>query len=173
MEKEFWKDIEGFEGIYQVSNLGNVKNVKTGKPLKHFVVGGYYHVGLGRKGVPNKHYLVHRLVAEAFLPNPNNYPIINHKDENKLNNYVHVSPDGSVDQEKSNLEWCTFSYNLTYGSRKPKELSVQEKEEKRKRRILQITAANKRYRNSHPEKVKEWAKRNYEKNVKLKKIEYI
>ena len=64
----------------------------------------------------NTNFKIHRLVAKAFIPNPNNYPYINHKDENKKNNIVYVNPDGSVDFEKSNLEWCTPKYNTNYGT---------------------------------------------------------
>ena len=60
--------------------------------------------------------LSHRMVAEAFMPNPNNYPIINHKDENKQNNFVFVDADGTINSEKSNLEWCTHKYNTNYGT---------------------------------------------------------
>lgn len=63
-----------------------------------------------------KRVLIHRLVADAFLSNPNNYPVVNHKDENKQNNMVWVNEDGSIDYDKSNLEWCTRSYNINYGT---------------------------------------------------------
>lgn len=97
--KEIWKPIEGFEGC-EVSNLGNVRN-KYGKPFKQFLNSkGYYRVSLGTKRL----HLVHRLVAKAFIENPNGYPIVNHKDENRTNNNV------------SNLEWCTHKYNSNYGT---------------------------------------------------------
>lgn len=104
--KEVWKDIKGYEGLYQVSNKGNVKSLnyhkegyeKTLKPKKHNK--GYLQIQL--MGKENRTFTIHRLVAEAFLPNPNNYPCINHKDENKQNN--------SLD----NLEWCDNSYNAKY-----------------------------------------------------------
>ena len=102
---EIWKDIEGYEGLYEVSNLGNVKslNKRKGrilKPIKdHF---GYLRVNLYNSEY--KIHKVHRLVAEAFIPNPNNYPIINHKDEDKTNNRV------------ENLEWCDHKYNNNYGT---------------------------------------------------------
>lgn len=99
--KEIWKTIEGFEN-YQVSNMGRVKNIKTGHILKPFLRGSrennkYYSVEL--KG---KAYFIHRLVAKAFLPNPDNLPQVNHKDENKLNNEI------------TNLEYCTQSENRRY-----------------------------------------------------------
>ena len=107
--EEIWKDIKGYEGLYQVSNYGNVKSLNyrnTGKEklLKSVQYNtGYLCVGLYNK--PNKLYLIHRLVAEAFIPNPDNLPCVNHKDEDKTNNHV------------NNLEWCTQLYNINYGSR--------------------------------------------------------
>lgn len=104
---EVWKDIEGYEGHYQISNLGDVKslgfrNQKIEKILTQRTNNqGYRVVGLNKKG-KTKLVLVHRLVALAFIDNPNNCPIVNHKDENPLNNNA------------DNLEWCTYSYNRTY-----------------------------------------------------------
>lgn len=93
---ERWKPIEGLIG-YEVSDYGNVRSRR--KMLSKFPNSrGYYRVAIG-----NKLYLVHRLVARAFVDNPNNYPIINHKDEDKTNN------------KASNLEWCTYKYNSNYG----------------------------------------------------------
>lgn len=117
---EIWMDIKDFEGLYQVSNLGRVRSLdkiilqhkygaspnlyrRKGKILKQAITKeGYYMVSLfdNNKG---KSYLVHRLVATAFILNPNNYRVVNHKDENKLNNNL------------DNLEWCTDKYNLNYG----------------------------------------------------------
>lgn len=110
--KEIWKDIKGFEGLYQVSNLGNVKSFrqssKYGKPkeflLKPSVANtGYCQITLYGNG-SRKKFLIHRLVAEAFLENPDNLPNVNHKDENRTNNHV------------ENLEWCTTAYNNRYGT---------------------------------------------------------
>ena len=125
---EVWKDIKGYEGKYQVSNLGNVKSL-TRKNTRGITVNGrimkqettklgYKRVQFINGSRKNKsHKLVHKLVAEAFIPNPNNYPCINHKDENKKNNFVFINPYGPVDFEKSNLEWCDHQYNNTYGNR--------------------------------------------------------
>ena len=103
--KEEWKDIQGYEGLYQVSNKGRVKSTRNNIILKPMISDkGYYHVDLYNKD-NRKSCKVHRLVAQAFIPNPNNYPVINHKDENTINNQV------------SNLEWCTAQYNHDYGTR--------------------------------------------------------
>lgn len=117
MEQEFeiWKPVVGYEDLYEISNLGRVKSLERivndnggekrlkEQILKPSYVGGYYKIRLyiNRK---HKDYSIHRLVAQAFIPNPDNLPIINHKDENKLNNTV------------ENLEWCTIKYNNTYGT---------------------------------------------------------
>ena len=108
---EIWKDIKNYEGIYQINNFGKIKSAyKKGnncnnKILKvSYTYNGYERVGLSKNNKTKK-YLVHRLVAETFIPNPNNYPCINHKDENKQNNNI------------NNLEWCTRSYNINYGNR--------------------------------------------------------
>lgn len=102
--EEVWKDVVGYEGLFSVSNFGNIRNEKTGRVLKLYKnKRGYCLVSLYHKRNNRKTYRVHRLVAEAFIPNPNNYPYINHKDENPSNNRV------------DNLEWCTPQYNATYG----------------------------------------------------------
>lgn len=113
---EEWREIEGYEGLYQVSNLGRVKSLfrvvmrSDGKPntvnekiLKNGMTKGYCAVVLC-KDRKKKMYKVHRLVAMAFLSNPHNLPEVNHKDENKKNNHV------------DNLEWCTPKYNTNYGT---------------------------------------------------------
>lgn len=110
--EEIWKDIEGYEGLYQVSNTGKVRSFIRKTELqapwhliKPHVTRGYVFIPLYTKEVKrSKKFLLHRIVAKAFIPNPNNYPEINHKDENKLNNAV------------DNLEWCTRSYNMCYGT---------------------------------------------------------
>ena len=111
MDNEIWKDIVGYEGLYQVSNMGRVKSLNynhTGKekllsPLKDS--GGYLRANLCKNGKP-KMYKVHRLVLMTFSPVENMDKLdINHIDENKLNNNL------------SNLEWCDRSYNINHGTR--------------------------------------------------------
>ena len=112
--EEIWRDVVGYEGYYEVSSYGNVRGLDRqidtkhggrfvkGKQLRlHKSIDGYVSVDLSANGVA-KSQLVHRLVAQAFIPNPNNLPCINHKDEDKHNNYV------------GNLEWCTYAYNNDY-----------------------------------------------------------
>lgn len=108
---EIWKPTR-YEG-YEISNLGRVKSYKydkvNGKIMKPYrCTKGYLQIDLsldGRKRQNRVHLMIHRLVAEAFLPNPDNLPQINHKDENKENNCV------------ENLEWCTNDYNAHYGTK--------------------------------------------------------
>lgn len=109
---EIWKDISGYEGMYQISNRGRIKSFREWKrascPKEYFLKPspnnrGYLNVTLYKSGTKKK-YLVHRLVAEAFIPNPQNLPHINHIDENTKNNAA------------ENLEWCTPQYNNCYGT---------------------------------------------------------
>ena len=126
--EEIWKDIPGYEGLYQASTCGNIKSlertVKIGdneRIVKERLLvlqldsHGYYRIRLSNK-CKTKKFMVHRLIAMTFIPNPNNYRCINHKDEVRTNNFVFVNEDGSVDYEKSNLEWCTHKYNSNYGT---------------------------------------------------------
>jgi hypothetical protein len=102
--EEIWKDIPGYEGLYKVSNLGNVFSLRSERCLaQHPVKGGYLLVPLALGG-KRRFWLVHRLVAMAFIPNPDNLPEVNHKDENTTNNH------------EKNLEWCTRKYNANYGT---------------------------------------------------------
>ena len=112
---EEWRPIEGYEGLYEVSNTGRVRSLdrycyrlhkgKVLSPAKD--TDGYLQVVLHCNGKQHQRK-VHRLVAQAFIENPDNLPEVNHKDEDKTNNRV------------DNLEWCDRSYNINYGSRKDK-----------------------------------------------------
>lgn len=100
------KEIPGYEGLYSITEDGQIFGHKSKKFLKWSDNGkGYKYVRLTDGHRHYKHYYVHRLVAMTFIPNPNNLPEVNHKDENKANNCV------------DNLEWCDRSYNNAYGSR--------------------------------------------------------
>jgi len=117
---EIWKDVKGYEGFYEVSNMGNVRSLdriekfmrcgkitrrkKKGRILIPVKRDEYLGVCLSKRKT-RKSYLIHRLVAEAFLPNPYDLPQVNHKDEDKNNNAVY------------NLEWCTAKFNDNYGNR--------------------------------------------------------
>lgn len=103
-EKEIWKDVVGYEGLYKVSNFGNVYSCRAGRNLKPGNHRDGYRFVILTKNKSKKYETVHRLVAEAFIPNPNDLPVINHKDENPSNNNV------------NNLEWCTQQYNATYNN---------------------------------------------------------
>lgn len=119
------KPIKGYEGYYEVDSFGRVfsvermvkvndngrayeKQVKARQLKQWMHNNGYKMVSLTKDGKSISYY-VHRLVAEAFIDNPNRYPIINHKDEDKTNNFV------------ENLEWCTNEYNVTYGTAREKQ----------------------------------------------------
>ena len=126
MISEIWKtavyDDEIYEGLYKVSNLGKILSLNynhTGKPdlMNPSDNGRGYLVVHLRKNGESKTCKVHRLVAETFLPNPENLPEVNHKDENKKNNFVFLNEDGSVDKKKSNLEWKTHKDNINHGTR--------------------------------------------------------
>lgn len=100
-----WKQVVGYEGLYEVSDTGEVKSLRKNIILKpQSNRDGYLLVMLSKNGI-SKGYSVHRLVAKAFIDNPQNKPEINHIDEDKTNNHV------------SNLEWCTHLDNSRYGSR--------------------------------------------------------
>ena len=107
---EIWKDVVGYEGLYCVSSFGRIKSLprptkqKAQEMSRYSDQKGYQRVWLCKDGTP-KNYKVHRLVAQAFIPNPDELPQVNHKDENKANNCV------------DNLEWCDCRYNNTYNNR--------------------------------------------------------
>lgn len=130
MNIEIWKTVPEYEGLYEVSNYGRVRSLdridsigrkRKGRILKAADNGdGYYVVNLSKNNKQHM-YLVHRLVAEVFIPNPNNLPCINHKDENTMNNFP------------GNLEWCDKRYNNNYGTKNIRAA------EKLGRPILQLT----------------------------------
>lgn len=115
---EIWKDIKGYETLFKVSNFGRIKSLK--REVKFGLItrvveerilksrtskNGYNQISLLKDG-KLKTFYIHRLVAQAFIPNPNNLPQVNHKDEDKTNNNV------------VNLEWCDNEYNINYGTTK-------------------------------------------------------
>lgn len=142
MEQEKWKPVVGYEGYYEISSLGRVKRVartsvdsmgrifpykekylKT-KVSRHT---GYPCVGLSKNG-EQVSYCIHRLIAEAFIPNPNNLPCVNHIDEDRSNSIL------------SNLEWCDYSYNNSYGQAKEKRKNTMRKKlEGKHKPIYQFT----------------------------------
>lgn len=117
--KEVWKDVKGWEDRYMVSNTGKIYSKLSNKVKRTaYTNDGHEAIMLNRNGKQFGTF-VHRLVAQAFIPNPNNFPIINHKDENPSNNNV------------GNLEWCSYSYNNTYN-----DIHIRSSEGK-KRRVYQ------------------------------------
>ena len=166
--EEIWKPVIGYEGLYEVSNLGRVRSIDRlvkysngqihlhkGRMLSPGLVHklGYLQVALCNNG-KIKHKMVYRLVAEAFLPNPDNLPQVNHKDENPFNNCV------------ENLEWCTIEYNINYGTRTQKAIEsniknghwdpnmcgLDKKEYEKRKRI--------KYRDRHNEANRRWREKN-------------
>ena len=119
-EQEIWKEIDGYDGKYEVSNYGRVRSLKRWRSTNFRILKnalthrGYYSVSLSKNGKV-KNYLVHRLVAASFIKNPLNLPQINHKNENKTDNCA------------SNLEWCTNAYNMNYGTRLARQIGKNSK----------------------------------------------
>lgn len=134
--KEIWKDILGYKGLYKVSNLGRVKSIyyeKTHRILSACPNNGYLYVGLWSIGKCKKHS-IHRLVAEAFLPNPENKPCVNHLNAKRDDNTL------------ANLEWCTHSENNRYAyhssGRINPMMGVTGRNNKRSRPVLQLSKTN-------------------------------
>ena len=114
MTEEVWKDLVGYEGLYQVSDFVRVRGLdrldsigrrREGRVLKYGYTNEGYKMVLLYKNANSVKFLVHRLVAQTFIPNPDNKPQVNHKDETQGNNNV------------NNLEWVTASENVNYGTR--------------------------------------------------------
>lgn len=128
--QEVWKDVKGYEGLYQISNLGNVKSVgiyhkdnkgnvrylKRNREVKQTNDRGYLKIQLNKNKTRKTKY-IHQLVAEAFIPNPNNYKEVNHIDSNPENNC------------ENNLEWCDRRYNIDYMLKHQEE--IKERHERR------------------------------------------
>ena len=148
---EQWKTaiIDGivYEGLYKVSNLGKILSLNYRNTGKAELLNpgtnkdGYLQVCLSKNG-EDKWCLVHRLVAEAFLENPENLPEVNHKDENKKNNFVFLNEDGSVDKKRSNLEWKNHRDNLNHGTHNERIAKANSK------RVLQLSLSG--------ELIREW-----------------
>ena len=168
MIEEIWRPIEGYEGLYEVSNTGIVRSLDRYDSNNHFLKGrilklcadkdGYLNVGLCL-GNKEKKYKVHRLVAQAFIPNPDNLPQVNHKDEVKTNNRV------------ENLEMCNAKYNSNYGSRKDRVRDTKikngyytglSKEEYRKKYYQENKEHKKRYYQEKKDHIKEYYKKYYQ-----------
>lgn len=117
---EEWKDIKGYEGLYQVSTMGRVRSFHEYGGIKQRILrlkkckSGYVSVALAKHGTYS-YVFIHRLVAQTFIPNPENCPVVNHKDENKTNNRV------------DNLEWCSSKYNNNYGTRNQRAIESKNK----------------------------------------------
>lgn len=143
LPNEEWRDILGYEGAYMVSNMGRVKSLER-KSMPYSYKGtittytvrekicrqsrvlGYLIVSLSKEGVQT-FYKVHRLVAQAFIPNTSNMPIINHKNEEKIDNCV------------GNLEWCDYQYNSNYGTRNKRLSDNQRNDVKKSKKVLQYS----------------------------------
>ena len=139
MKEEIWKAVDGYEGLYEVSNFGRVKGVDrviiNSDGVKRLWKGrvlrpakgsnGYFFCNLCKNG-KTENKCIHRLVAETFIPNPSNLPQVNHKDENKENNCV------------DNLEWCDSKYNNNYGSRNKRDAEKKLNSPKLSKPVLQI-----------------------------------
>ena len=157
---EIWKTVvydgEIYEGLYKVSNLGKILSLNyknTGKPdlmNPSTNTDGYLKVNL-RKNGEMKTCLVHRLVAETFLENPENKPQVNHKDEDKTNNFVFLNEDGTVNKKKSNLEWKSPKDNCNHGTRNER-IAKANTNGKKSKKVLQLSLSG--------ELIREWESTN-------------
>ena len=157
---EIWKTVvydgEIYEGLYKVSNLGRILSLNyknTGKPdlmNPSTNTDGYLKVNLS-KNRKTKNCYVHRLIAETFLENPENLPEVNHIDEDKTNNFVFLNEDGSVDKEKSNLEWKSPKDNCNHGTRNER-ISKANTNGIRSKKVLQLSLSG--------ELIREWESTN-------------
>lgn len=130
---EIWKELKGYEGLYEISNFGKVRSIERiddrGRKLKSKTLAtrtnnmGYEYISLNSSGI-RKTYRLHRLVAMTFIENPNKFSEVNHKDENKLNN------------KADNLEWCSRIYNANYGTLKARSV---EKRKGKGKKVIQYT----------------------------------
>lgn len=128
--EEVWTDIEGYENLYAISSKGRCWSYKTNKFLKEDINNdGYLRFSLFKDG-KHKRYLAHRLVAKSFVDNPNQYPEINHINENVKDNYV------------ENLEWCTHKQNVNYGSRNKKVSMALKNNQNSAKRVQNIDTLN-------------------------------
>ena len=174
---EEWRAVPGYEGLYEVSNKGNVRNVRRNTLLRLTKTNyGYIRIGLCKNRIKTS-LSVHRLVAETFIPNPDNLPMINHKDEDKTNNRV------------ENLEWCDAKYNINFGTARIRSINTKIKngyvneenvglsreeymkkyyEENREK----IREQNMEYRKKNREKKREYMREYYEKNKEKYKEYY-
>ena len=157
---EIWKTVvydgEIYEGLYKVSNLGRILSLNyknTGKPdlmNPSTNTDGYLKVNLS-KNRKTKNCYVHRLIAETFLENPENLPEVNHIDQDKTNNFVFLNEDGSVDKEKSNLEWKSPKDNCNHGTRNER-ISKANTNGIRSKKVLQLSLSG--------ELIREWESTN-------------
>ena len=158
---EEWKNVIGYEGLYEVSNKGNVRNVRRNTLLRFSNNQGYIQVWLYKNGIRTG-LKVHRLVAQAFIPNPDNLPEVNHKDENPINNSV------------NNLEWCDHKYNVNYGHRTENAINTRVKNGYADPDFIgfglnekdYMKEYNRIYRENNREKLIEYSKRYYQEHKK-------
>ncbi len=161
MENKIWEDVVGWEGLYQVSNFGEIRSLdrKTGGPTKHgrvvkgklrkpLIVRGYLSINLiDKKSGKSTRNGVHVFVAHAFIPNPENKPCVNHKDGNKQNNHV------------SNLEWCTHRENSIHawsiGLNKPYSPTKEHRDKLRKSALIHKSLQ--KWQNENKDKMKQMA----------------